>query len=340
MDTNKFDKFLAISLLIAGFISNGIGTVVDFIKYDGALLSEINVIATFVSWILIILLGLIFIGTKKYLIYSYAISFITAFISFPLILLSSVDAVFIYYLMIMAPTFGIISYRNYRVSFFGLLALCVYYIVFYLKSKYNINITNNFISENFAHISGGLIASYLFTLIVSTILTQVSYRTNLILDRKATIDPLTGAKNRNILSATELESSGILMIDIDYFKKINDEFGHVNGDNSLKFLVRTIRDCIRKDDEIIRYGGEEFIVVLKDLNDIEVVKDIAEAIRYNIVSKSRIDSKLKKYFTVSIGACIYDNELGLDENIKIVDSMLYAAKHNGRNQTFYNKIND
>ena len=335
MDTNKFDKFLAISLLIAGFISNGIGVIVNFIKYDGSLLSGINVLATFSSLVLIILLGIIFIITKKYLLYSYIISFITAFISFPLILLSSVDAVFIYYLMIIAPTFGIISYRNYKISFFGILALFIYYTVLYFKSKYNINITNNFISENFAHISGGLISSYLFTLIVSTILTQVSYKTNLILDKKATIDPLTGAKNRNVLSVDELEYSGILMIDIDYFKKINDEFGHINGDNSLKFLVKTIKNCIRKEDEIIRYGGEEFIVVLKNLNDIEIIKNIAETIRFNIESKSKTDSKLKKCFTISIGACIYNSKLGLDENIKIVDSLLYAAKNNGRNQTFF-----
>ena len=335
MDTNKFDKFLAISLLIAGFISNGIGVIVNFIKYDGSLLSGINVLATFSSLVLIILLGAIFIIMKKYLLYSYIISFITAFISFPLILLSSVNAVFIYYLIIIAPTFGIISYRNYKISFFGILALIEYFIILYFKSKYNINITNNFISENFAHISGGFISSYLFTLIVSTILTQVSYKTNLILDKKATIDPLTGAKNRNILSVEELEYSGILMIDIDYFKKINDEFGHINGDNSLKFLVKTIKNCIRKEDEIIRYGGEEFIVVLKNLNDIEKVKNIAETIRFNIESKSKTDSKLKKCFTISIGACIYNSKLGLDENIKIVDSMLYAAKNNGRNQTFF-----
>ena len=335
MDTNKFDKFLAISLLIAGFISNGIGVIVNFIKYDGSLLSGINVLATFSSLVLIILLGIIFIIMKKYLLYSYIISFITAFISFPLILLSSVDAVFIYYLIIIAPTFGIISYRNYKISFFGILALIEYFIILYFKSKYNINITNNFISENFAHISGGLISSYLFTLIVSTILTQVSYKTNLILDKKATIDPLTGAKNRNILSVEELEYSGILMIDIDYFKKINDEFGHINGDNSLKFLVKIVKNCIRKEDEIIRYGGEEFIVVLKNLNDIEIIKNIAETIRFNIESKSKTDSKLKKCFTISIGACIYNSKLGLDENIKIVDSLLYAAKNNGRNQTFF-----
>ena len=335
MDTSKFDKFLAISLLIAGFISNGIGVIVNFIKYDGALLSGINVLATFSSLILIILFGIIFIITKKYLLYSYIISFITAFISFPLILLSSVDAVFIYYLIIIAPTFGIISYRNYKVSFFGILALLIYYVVLYFKSKYNINITNNFISENFAHISGGLISSYLFTLIVSTILTQVSYKTNLILDKKATIDPLTGAKNRNVLSVEELEYNGILMIDIDYFKKINDEFGHINPDNSLTFLVKTIKNCIRKEDEIIRYRGEEFIVVLKNLNDIEIIKNIAETIRFNIESKSKTDSKLKKCFTISIGAYIYNSKLGLDENIKIVDSLLYAAKNNGRNQTFF-----
>lgn len=335
MDTNKFDKFLAISLLIAGFISNGIGVIVNFIKYDGALLSRINVLSTFSSLVLIILFGVIFIITKKYLLYSYIISFITAFISFPLILLSSVDAVFIYYLIIIAPTFGIISYRNYKISFFGILALLIYYMVLYFKSKYNINITNNFISENFAHISGGLISSYLFTLIVSTVLTQVSYKTNLILDKKATIDPLTGAKNRNVLSVDELEYSGILMIDIDYFKKINDEFGHINGDNSLKFLVKTIKNCIRKEDEIIRYGGEEFIVVLKNLNDIEIIKNIAETIRFNIESKSKTDSKLKKCFTISIGAYIYNSKLGLDENIKIVDSLLYAAKNNGRNQVFF-----
>lgn len=335
MDTNKFDKFLAISLLIAGFISNGIGAIVNFIKYDGALLSGINVLVTFSSLVLIILFGIIFIITKKYLLYSYIISFITAFISFPLILLSSVDAVFIYYLIIIAPTFGIISYRNYKISFFGILALLEYFIILYFKSKYSINIMNNFISENFAHISGGLISSYLFTLIVSTVLTQVSYKTNLILDKKANIDPLTGAKNRNILSVDELEYSGILMIDIDYFKKINDEFGHINGDNSLKFLVKTIKNCIRKEDEIIRYGGEEFIVVLKNLNDIEIIKNIAETIRFNIESKSKTDSKLKKCFTISIGACIYNSKLGLDENIKIVDSLLYAAKNNGRNQVFF-----
>lgn len=335
MDTNKFDKFLAISLLIAGFISNGIGVLVNFIKYDGTLLSGINVLVTFSSLVLIILFGIIFIITKKYLLYSYIISFITAFISFPLILLSSVDVVFIYYLIIIAPTFGIISYKNYKISFFGILALLEYFIILYFKSKYNINITNNFISENFAHISGGLISSYLFTLIVSTVLTQVSYKTNLILDKKATIDPLTGAKNRNVLSVDELEYSGILMIDIDYFKKINDEFGHINGDNSLKFLVKTIKNCIRKEDEIIRYGGEEFIVVLKNLNDIEIIKNIAETIRFNIESKSKTDSKLKKCFTISIGACIYNSKLGLDENIKIVDSLLYAAKNNGRNQVFF-----
>lgn len=337
MRSNNFNKFLALSLFTAGVISNGIGVIIDFIKNDNSTLSNINILSTFSSLLIIILLGIIFIPSKRYILYSYTVAFITAFISFPVILISSIDAVFIFYLIIMALTFGILSYRNFKIFFFGVLAIMIYYILFYFKVKYDINMNFDFIKINFAHIAGGLIASYLFTLIMSTVLVQIMTRVNKELNNKAILDPLTKAKNRNMLSVTELSNSGILMIDIDYFKKLNDEFGHTNGDESLKFLVETIRKCIRKDDEIIRYGGEEFIVVLKDLKDISVVNDIAENIRCTVLSKSRLNIKLKKYFTISIGASIYKDSLTLEENIKIVDSMLYAAKYNGRNQTFYNE---
>ena len=293
MNSNNFSKFLAISFLIAGIISNGIGIIIDFIKSDNTILSNINILSTFISLVLIVLLGIIFISTKKYMLYSYIITFITAFISFPIILLSSIDAVFIFYLIIIAPTFGILSYKDVKICIFGILSIAVYYIIFYFKVKYNINMYSDFMKINFMHIAGGLIASYLFTLFMSTVLVQIMSKVNKELNNKAILDPLTKAKNRNMLSASELENSGILMIDIDYFKKLNDEFGHTNGDESLKFLVRTIRECIRKNDEIIRYGGEEFIVVLKDLQNILVVNDIAETIRYNILSKSRINTLLK-----------------------------------------------
>lgn len=338
MNSNNFNKFLAIAFLIAGIISNGIGLIVNFIKNDNTYLSNINVLSTLVSLILIVLLGIIFISSKSYMLYSYIIVFITAFISFPIMLISSPDAVFIFYLIIIAPTFGILSYKNIKICVFGIIAIIVYYIVFYFKVKYNINIYSNFMKTNFMHIAGGLIASYLFMLFISTVLVQIMSKINKELNNKAILDPLTKAKNRNMLSANELENSGILMIDIDYFKRLNDEFGHTNGDESLKFLVKTIRKCIREDDEIIRYGGEEFIVVLKGLQDILVIKDIAETIRCNIFYKSKLSVSLKKPFTISIGAIIYKNNLTLDENIKIVDSLLYAAKHNGRNQTFCNEI--
>lgn len=338
MNGNNFNKFLAIAFLIAGIISNGIGVIVNFIKNNNTYLSNISVLSTIASLILIVLLGVIFISSKNYMLYSYIIVFITAFISFPIMLISSPDAVFIFYLIITAPTFGILSYKNIRMCVFGIMAIMAYYIVFYFKVKYNINMYNDFMKINFMHIAGGLIASYLFMLSISTLLVQVVSRINKELNNKAILDPLTKAKNRNMLSASELENSGILMIDIDHFKRLNDEFGHTNGDESLKFLVKTIRKCIRGDDEIIRYGGEEFIVVLKGLKDILVVKDIAETIRCNILYKSKLSAALKKPFTISIGATIYKNNLTLDENIKIVDSMLYAAKHNGRNQTFCNEI--
>ena len=80
MNSNNFSKFLAISFLIAGIISNGIGISIDFIKSDNTILSNINILSTFISIVLIVLLGIIFISTKKYMLYSYIITFITAFI--------------------------------------------------------------------------------------------------------------------------------------------------------------------------------------------------------------------------------------------------------------------
>lgn len=135
MNSNNFNKFLAIAFLIAGVISNGIGIIVNFIKNDNTYLSNINVLSTLVSLILIVLLGVIFISSKNYMLYSYIIVFITAFISFPIMLISSPDAVFIFYLIIIAPTFSILSYKNIKISVFGIIAIIVYYIVFYIDES-------------------------------------------------------------------------------------------------------------------------------------------------------------------------------------------------------------
>lgn len=128
--------------------------------------------------------------------------------------------------------------------------------------------------------------------------------------------------------------SGILMIDINHFKKINDTYGHLNGDKSLQFLVSTLKSNIRKDDKVIRFGGEEFIIVLKGLNDINKLKDVAENIRLKVATFSRIESSIKAPFTISIGGCLWKEEASLDDNIKVLDSYLYVPKQAGRNATY------
>ncbi len=101
----------------------------------------------------------------------------------------------------------------------------------------------------------------------------------------ANIDPLTGINNKRFLfdiaddlvkhSFRNLSPFTLLMIDIDHFKKVNDTYGHIKGDDILKFLTDTIQTRLRKSDVFIRYGGEEFLVLLPN-TDVNGGFDIAK----------------------------------------------------------------
>ena len=127
------------------------------------------------------------------------------------------------------------------------------------------------------------------------------------------------------------EEWALLTLDIDHFKKFNDEFGHQLGDNVLKLVASTVKNCIRISDRIFMYGGEEFVVLLGRVNT-EIATHLAEKI-CNEVEKSHLmcgDKKLK--VTVSIGGAIIttdDTELSIFER---ADKAMYRAKNNGRNQ--------
>ena len=143
------------------------------------------------------------------------------------------------------------------------------------------------------------------------------------------IDPLTKVYNRLFLEK-KLESifyiydqKAIAMLDIDFFKKINDTYGHQIGDEILKHFANTIKNSIRKSDYLIRYGGEEFLLFLPD-----VIKEEAKLVLY------KIKKNLKPYkninFTFSAGIASEGDELA--EMIKIADERLYKAKKEGRNK--------
>ncbi|MGN0506079.1 MAG: GGDEF domain-containing protein [Lachnospiraceae bacterium] len=163
----------------------------------------------------------------------------------------------------------------------------------------------------------------------------------------AFIDPLTGVLNRrggNTLftntAPEEDEELGIMMLDIDFFKKYNDTYGHDAGDTCLKTVGRVLREVLEdKTELIIRHGGEEFVSILTDTSPEEVC-GLAEKIRSAIYEK-KIEAPCKEvapYMTVSIGASMERWKKSLetyDAVLKRADEALYEAKRAGKNQVVF-----
>lgn len=154
-------------------------------------------------------------------------------------------------------------------------------------------------------------------------------------------DSLTGIGNRKALEKAItreqklIERYGtpfsMLMIDIDFFKKINDEHGHHAGDIALQCVSQTIADVIRQSDEIFRYGGEEFVVLLNN-SDINSAAMMAERIRVAIEKAETICKANNIKMTVSIGVANFKKQECMDHLFDRADKALYSAKNSGRNQ--------
>jgi diguanylate cyclase (GGDEF)-like protein len=152
-------------------------------------------------------------------------------------------------------------------------------------------------------------------------------------------DFLTGLYNRRIFfekseeyisSIGNSETYGILMIDIDFFKRVNDSFGHDTGDVTLTAVAKSILESTRGADIVSRFGGEEFVVLLKKI-DSEGLSRVAENIRNNVERcKIGVASTGGLSVTVSIGGCL--NKVDIMASIKEADRLLYLSKDNGRNR--------
>jgi diguanylate cyclase (GGDEF)-like protein len=125
---------------------------------------------------------------------------------------------------------------------------------------------------------------------------------------------------------------GVIMFDIDNFKKINDTYGHDTGDKVLKTLAQTVKKIIRKNDYFIRYGGEEFLLILP-YSEPKSTKKVAEKIRKEIEKLSLSIDNRKLKFTVSMGISkLKPEDKTIMDAIKRADERLYRAKNRGKNR--------
>ena len=157
-------------------------------------------------------------------------------------------------------------------------------------------------------------------------------------ENKANIDALTGIYNRNKLDeifALELEKTkrdkdmfSIALADIDHFKNFNDTYGHLIGDEVLKKVANCLKDNIREDDIVVRWGGEELIILFRGLN-VENAKNAANKLRLLIAD---IQNENSGNITVSFGVTEYKKGDNQETIFKRCDDALYLAKKNGRNR--------
>lgn len=153
------------------------------------------------------------------------------------------------------------------------------------------------------------------------------------LDQRSRHDVLTGLYNRRELEDVDpnRRQLGVLMIDIDHFKRVNDQFGHEAGDEVLKRVATSITDSIRGQDIAVRQGGEEFLVLLADADD-ALAQQVAERIRLSISAIDAEGLAPQGRVTISIGVALHRGTPSLEPAIAAVHAALYDAKNSGRNQ--------
>ena len=157
------------------------------------------------------------------------------------------------------------------------------------------------------------------------------------LHRYAITDSLTGVFNRNQLNSVLSEeigrgrrynkTFGILILDIDHFKSVNDSLGHNAGDEVLKQTAEVLSKSIRENDTLIRWGGEEFIVVALEVDEQGLIQ-FCDKLRKTIESENY---GAAGKITVSVGATLFRNDDTQDTMISRADKALYEAKEKGRN---------
>jgi len=186
-----------------------------------------------------------------------------------------------------------------------------------------------------------LLICLVVTLIVLALLNRVIHRYQQKIQALATLDSLTGLPNRrgfDLLAAQALHEAQrepkpltALLLDLDHFKQLNDNHGHLAGDVVLSGFARDLEGCLRQSDIICRWGGEEFIVLLKD-TDSANAQLIAEKVRQHVEQQRYSYNDQSLSLTLSIGLTALQHDDTLHSLLARGDRALYRAKQGGRNR--------
>ena len=239
--------------------------------------------------------------------------------------------------------------RHISTVFFGMLMLCQAVIILIrgvlamTQSSEEINLLVSGINQNLY-----LITSHFMTLLLTVgFMTVATHRLQTVLERRSTMDPLTQVLNRrgfseiyakeHALMRREQTVMTVLSIDLDYFRAINDCYGHATGDRVLADVAGVIAKALRASDHVARYGGEEFVVLLPTTG-LERAHHVAERIQ-TVLRAPRAETDAEQGaaalppYTVSIGiACQASPDEDLDSILLRADKALYCAKERGRDR--------
>ncbi len=250
------------------------------------------------------------------------------------------------FFFIIAPiTFFVFDYASPTdrklTYFFSGVAILLFTLSELVPSNPNAYLASNELTAIFASISA-FSALFSITIVFYFFAAEIS-KANRELNQLANTDGLTKIYNRRYffevgknqfhLAEKYNRPFCLMLMDLDHFKNINDTYGHPAGDSVLVELSKLIRDQVRKSDVFSRYGGEEFMMLLKDTDEAEGVQ-IAEKIRKSVMTYNfEALAGTNQSVTVSLGVVEFSSHYhSFDEMVKAVDGALYMAKEKGRNQ--------
>jgi diguanylate cyclase (GGDEF)-like protein/PAS domain S-box-containing protein len=154
------------------------------------------------------------------------------------------------------------------------------------------------------------------------------------------VDPLTGVGNRRLADMTldsrlhdwqtHYRSFGVLFMDVDHFKSINDRYGHKTGDDVLRMVGKTVSSVFRKVDTVARWGGEEFVAILPSIR-LPALASIAERVRTAVARSFLMEGGERIGVTLSIGGTIAESGDSAESIITRADAQMYRSKASGRN---------